>query len=112
MVAPMDRITPPMEDKVDTSSAEVPTAQTWVAQPEGKAPNDNLGDDDPDLLNFATVGSKIACRTSFWLQRCWPDSGKPDWPVWDSIWFGFCAPLTPVMPPLYLAIWMSKVAFG
>jgi hypothetical protein len=60
----MDRTTPPKEDKVDTSSVEVPTTQALVAQPESKAPHDNLGDDDPDLLNFAAVASEIACRTS------------------------------------------------
>jgi hypothetical protein len=31
VVAPMDRTTPPKEDKVGTSSAEAPTAQALVA---------------------------------------------------------------------------------
>jgi hypothetical protein len=60
VMAPMDRATPPKEDKVDTSLTDVPTAQALVARPESKAPDDNLGDNDPDLLNFATVGSEIA----------------------------------------------------
>jgi hypothetical protein len=42
-------------------------AQALVARPESKAPDDNLVDDDPDLLNFAAVGSEIACWTSFRL---------------------------------------------
>jgi hypothetical protein len=88
----MDRTTPPKEDKVDTSSAEVPTAQALVARSESKAPDDNLGDNDPNLLNFAIVGFEIACRMSSQLQMCWPDSGKPDCPVWDSGWSSFCGP--------------------
>jgi hypothetical protein len=60
----MKRTTPPREDKAGTSSAEVPMAQALVARPESKALNDNLGDDDPDLLNFAAVGSEIFCWTS------------------------------------------------
>jgi hypothetical protein len=70
VVAPMDRTTLPKEDKVDTSSAEVPTAQALVAQSESKAPDDNLGDDNPILLNFAAVRSEIVCRMSFQLQSC------------------------------------------
>jgi hypothetical protein len=77
----MERATPPKEDKVTTSSTEVPTAQVLVARPESKVSDGNLGDDDPDLLNFAAVGSKIACQMSSRLQRCWLDSGKPDCPV-------------------------------
>jgi hypothetical protein len=64
VVEPMDRTTPPKEDKVGTSSAEAPTAQALVARPESKALDDDLGGDAPDLLNVAVVGSKIACRTS------------------------------------------------
>jgi hypothetical protein len=37
VVAPIDRTTLPKEDKVDTSSVAVPTAQVLVAQPESKA---------------------------------------------------------------------------
>jgi hypothetical protein len=61
----MEGTTPPKENKVGTSSAEVPTVQALVARLESKASNDNLGDDDPDLLNVATVRSEISCRTSF-----------------------------------------------
>jgi hypothetical protein len=61
MVAPMDRIIPPKEDKVDTSSTKVPTAQTLVARPKSKAPDDNLDDDDPDLQKFTVAESKIIC---------------------------------------------------
>jgi hypothetical protein len=63
-MTPMDRATPPKEDKVDISSTEVPTAQALVTLLESKAPDDNLGDDDPDLLNFAAVGFEITCRMS------------------------------------------------
>jgi hypothetical protein len=52
------------EDKVDTSSVEVPTAPALVARSKSKAPDDNLGDDNPDLLNFAAVGSEIDCQMS------------------------------------------------
>jgi hypothetical protein len=67
VVVPMDHTTPPKEDNVDTSSTEVPTAQTLVARSESKASDDNLGDDDPDFLNFVAVESEIVCRMSFWL---------------------------------------------
>jgi hypothetical protein len=80
------------EGKVDTSSAEVPTAPVLVARPKSKAPNDNLGDDNPDLLNFAVVGSEISCQTSSRLQSYWPDSGKLDCPIWDSGWSNFHTP--------------------
>jgi hypothetical protein len=66
----MDCTTPPKEDKVDTSSMEAPTARALMAQPKSKALDDNLGDDDPDLLNFVVVGSEIACRMSPRLQTC------------------------------------------
>jgi hypothetical protein len=62
--------TPPMEDKVDTSSAEAPMVQALVTRPKSEAPDDNLADDDPDLLNFDTVESEIVCRMSPRLQRC------------------------------------------
>jgi hypothetical protein len=58
------RTTPPKEDKVDTSSVEVPTAHALVARPGSKARDDNLVDDNLDLLNFTTVGSEIVCWTS------------------------------------------------
>jgi hypothetical protein len=45
-------------------------AQALVARPESEAPDDNLGDDDPDLLNATVVGSEIACQTSSRLQMC------------------------------------------
>jgi hypothetical protein len=48
----MVRTTPPKEDNVGTSSPEAPTAHPLVAQSGSKAPDNNLADDDPDLLNF------------------------------------------------------------
>jgi hypothetical protein len=58
----MDCTAPPKEDKVDTSSVESPMAQALVARQGGKVLDDNLGDEDLDLLNFAVMGSKITCR--------------------------------------------------
>jgi hypothetical protein len=84
--------TPPKEDKVDTSSVEVPAAQALVARSGSKAPDDNLAIDDLDLLNFAAVESEIVCWTSSQLQRSWPDSGKLDCLVWYFGWSVFCAP--------------------
>jgi hypothetical protein len=78
---PKVRTTPPKEDKVDTSSVEVPIIQALVAQPGSKTSDDNLADDDPDLLNFVAMGSEIICQMSSWLQTCWPYSGKLDCPV-------------------------------
>jgi hypothetical protein len=60
----MFRTTLPKVDNVGTSSAEVPTAQALVARLRSKALDDNLTDDDPSLLNFTVVESKIVCRTS------------------------------------------------
>jgi hypothetical protein len=80
----MDRTTPLKENKVDTASVEVPTLQALAARPESNAPDDNFGDDDPDLLNFVVVGFEITCRTNSQLQMCRPDSGKLDCPVWGS----------------------------
>jgi hypothetical protein len=57
----------PKEDKVDTSSAEVPTAQALVARLGSKAPDDNLVDNNLGLLNFAVVESEIVCQTRFRL---------------------------------------------
>jgi hypothetical protein len=88
----MDRTTPPKEDKVGTSSTEPPTAQALVVRSKSEAPDDNLGDDDPDFLNAAVVGTEITCRTSSQLQMCWPDLGKPDYLVWDFGWSSFHAP--------------------
>jgi hypothetical protein len=73
----MVHTTPPKEDKVDTSSAEAPTAQTLVARPGSKAPDDNLADEDPNLSL---------------VQRCWIDSGKLDYPVWYFGWSSFHNP--------------------
>jgi hypothetical protein len=61
MVAPMDRTTPPKEDKVGTSSAEAPTAQALVARLKSEASDDNLGGDTPVLLNVVVVGYEITC---------------------------------------------------
>jgi hypothetical protein len=52
-------------DKTDT-----PTTQALVAQLESKTLNDSPTDDDPDLLNFTTVESWIACWMSSLLQMC------------------------------------------
>jgi hypothetical protein len=60
----MIRTTLPKVDKVGTSSAEIPTAQALVAQPRSKVPDDNLADNDPSLLNFATAVSQIICWMS------------------------------------------------
>jgi hypothetical protein len=57
----MARTTPPKEDKVDTSLAEAPMAQTLVVRLGSKALDDNLADDDLDLLNFSAVESEIVC---------------------------------------------------
>jgi hypothetical protein len=59
VTAPMVLTTPPKEGKVDTSSAGVPTSQALVARPGSKAPDDNLIDDDPDLLNFDVAEFEI-----------------------------------------------------
>jgi hypothetical protein len=83
-VAPMVSTTPPKEDNVDTSSAEAPAAQALVARSKSKVLDDNLVDDDPDPLNFDATGSKIIYRMSSRLQRCWPDSGKLNCPIWHS----------------------------
>jgi hypothetical protein len=85
----MVHTSPPKEDKVGTTSAEATTAEALVARPESKALDDNLADDDPDLLNFYTAESKIICRMSSQLQRCWLDLGKPECPVWYSGWSSF-----------------------
>jgi hypothetical protein len=39
-------------------------AQALVARPGSKASDDNLGDDDPDLLNPIMVESETVCRSS------------------------------------------------
>jgi hypothetical protein len=88
----MDRTTLSKEDKVGTSLAEAPTTQALVARLESEVSDDNLGGDALVLLNAAIVGSEIACRTSSQLQMCWHDSGKLDYPIWDSGWSSFHAP--------------------
>jgi hypothetical protein len=60
----MVHTTPPKVDKAGTSSVEVPTAQALVARPGSKAPNGNLADDVPDLLNITVAESEIICRMS------------------------------------------------
>jgi hypothetical protein len=62
VVAPMDRTTLPKEDKVDTSSAEVPMAQTLVARLESKVSDDTPTDDYPELLNISATESEIICQ--------------------------------------------------
>jgi hypothetical protein len=88
----MVHTTPPKEDKAGTSSTEAVTAQALVVRPRSKALDDCLANNDPDLLNFATVESEIVYRMSSRLQDCWLDSGKPDCPVWHSGWSSFHAP--------------------
>jgi hypothetical protein len=63
-VAPLVHTTPPKEDKVDTSSVEVPTVQALAVRLGSKAPNDNLVDDNFDLLNFDVVESETVYRMS------------------------------------------------
>jgi hypothetical protein len=60
----MVRTTLAKVDKAGTSSVEVPTAHALVAQAKSKAPDDDLIDDDPGLLNFITTEFEIVCRTS------------------------------------------------
>jgi hypothetical protein len=60
----MVRTTLPKEDKVGTSSVEAPIDQALVARPRIMAPDDNLADDDPDLLNFVVTESEIICQMS------------------------------------------------
>jgi hypothetical protein len=105
------RTTPPKEDKVGTSSVEPPTAQALAAQSRSKVPNDTLADDAPELLNFDAEEFEIVCQMSSRLQSCWPDSGNrsvrfgiPDGPIF--------MPHDSGLPSLYLAMRMSKVAFG
>jgi hypothetical protein len=76
-----------MDDKVGTSSADALTAQALVARLGSKAPNDNITDDDPDPLNFTAAESKIVCRMSSRLRRCWPDSGKLSSLVFQMVHF-------------------------
>jgi hypothetical protein len=61
VVGSKDHTTPPMEDKVDTSSLVAPIANALVARPGCKALDDTLADDDPVLLNFNVVESEIVC---------------------------------------------------
>jgi hypothetical protein len=63
-LAPMVHTIPPKENKVNTSSAEVPMAQTLVAQQGSKTPDDNLVDNDLDFLNFDAVEFDIVCLMS------------------------------------------------
>jgi hypothetical protein len=51
-------------DKAGISWAEVPTAQTLVAQFKSKAPDDDLVDDDLDHLNFTAAEFEIVCQMS------------------------------------------------
>jgi hypothetical protein len=64
VVVPMVCTTPPKEDKVDTSSTDVPTGQALATRLRSKASGGNLVDDDPDLLNFDAVESEIVCQMS------------------------------------------------
>jgi hypothetical protein len=63
----MVRSTLPKVDKAGTSSVEDRMAQALMAQPESKAPDDDLIDDDPGLLNFVAAESETVCQTSSWL---------------------------------------------
>jgi hypothetical protein len=84
--------TPPKEDKVDTSLVEAPTAQALVARLGSQASDDNLVDDDISFLSFSKVESEIICQMNSQLQKCWPDSGEPEYPVWYFEWSSFCTP--------------------
>jgi hypothetical protein len=84
--------TPPKKDKVGTSLVKAPTAQALVARQRSKVSDDTFADSDLELLNFGVAESEIICRTSSRLQSCCPDSGKLDYPVWESRWSSFCAP--------------------
>jgi hypothetical protein len=64
VVVSTDRTTLPKEDKVGISSTEAPMAHALVARPGSKALDDTLIDDDPNLLIFGAVESKIVCRMS------------------------------------------------
>jgi hypothetical protein len=77
----MIRTTLSKVDKADTSLVEAPTVLTLAVQLGSKASDDTPFNNDPNLLNFATVVSWIACWTSYQLQRCCPDLGKPDGPI-------------------------------
>jgi hypothetical protein len=57
----MVRTTLPKEEKVDTSSAEAPTAQALVARPKSRVLDDNLVDENPNLLKFDVVEFEIIC---------------------------------------------------
>jgi hypothetical protein len=83
-----------------------------VVQSKSKASDDNLIDNNPVLPDFNVAEFEIICRTSSQLQSCWPDLGKSDCPVWYFGWSGFRAPLMSALPSLYLAMRISKVAFG
>jgi hypothetical protein len=80
----IDRTTPHKVDKADTSSVKAPMAQALVARSGSKALDDALVDDDPDFLNFVMAVSWIGCWMSFLPQKYWPDSGKPDGPVFTT----------------------------
>jgi hypothetical protein len=53
----MVHTTPPKVEKMDTTSAEAPTAQALVARSGSKVPDDAPIDDDSELLNFAITMS-------------------------------------------------------
>jgi hypothetical protein len=88
----MTRTIPPKEDNAGTSTTKAPMSQALVARLGSKVSDDTLADDDLDLLNFDEAESEITCRTTSRLRSCWPDSGKPDCPVWDSGWSDFHGP--------------------
>jgi hypothetical protein len=78
--------------KVEISSVEVPTAPTLVAQPEGKAPDDNPYDDGPILLNFVVDVFWIASHwRSYLLQMNQPNLEKLDVQVYQAGVPSFCA---------------------
>jgi hypothetical protein len=57
VVEPTVRTTLRQVDKGGTSSVEIPTAQSLVAQPKSKAPDDDLIDYDAGHLNFVMIES-------------------------------------------------------
>jgi hypothetical protein len=49
-------------------------------------------DDDPKLLSFAAMVSRIGCWMSFLPQKNWPNLGKSDSLASETRWSAFCDP--------------------
>jgi hypothetical protein len=63
-----------------------------VARLECKVSDDAPVDDDPKLLNFAAMVSRIGCWMSFLPQKNWPNLGKSDSLASETRWSAFCDP--------------------